>query len=54
MIAGIFNSLRKTDGESKKIGLEGSFGPSFHPKAGSAIPKFVLTVFFYPFLENVQ
>lgn len=34
--------------------LKRSFGPSFHPKARSAIPKFVLTVFFYSFLENVQ
>lgn len=34
--------------------LKRSFGPSFHPKAGSAIPKFVLTDIFYPFLENAQ
>lgn len=31
MIVGIFNSLRKTDRESKKIGLEGSSGGHLVP-----------------------
>lgn len=31
-----------------------SFVPSSYPKAGSAIPKFVLTDVFYSFLENVR